>query len=90
MLVFHITLLQGVTAKNMNTDILTAVVLGAAVNNAWHIFYLLYNAMFSGNKDGIWSIDCNKYGEGNLEVIITLAVLILTFYMFFNSLNRLV
>lgn len=73
-----------------NQDLLITIALGAGLNNAWHVFWLLYNAMFSGNKDGIWSINCNKYGEGNLEVVIALIVLFITLYIFIIQLNTLV
>ena len=71
-------------------NLLITIALGAGLNNAWHVFWLLYNAMFSGNKDGVWSINCNEYGEGNLEVGIALAILIITLYIFIVSLNKLV
>lgn len=71
-------------------NILTVIALGAGLNNAWHVFWLLYNAMYSGNKDGVWSINCNKYGEGNLEVGIALAVFFITLYIFIIQLNKLV
>lgn len=71
-------------------NLLMCIALGAGLNNAWHIFWLLYNAMYSGNKDGVWIINCNKYGEGNLEVVIALAVLFITLYIFIIQLNTLV
>ena len=72
------------------TPILTSIALGYGIINGSAVLDLLYKAMYTGNRDGVACMDCNKYGEGNLEVIIGIIVLLISIYAFFNSLNKLV
>lgn len=72
------------------TPILTSVALGYGVVSGFLTTHLMYIAMYTGNRNGIACIDCNSKGEGDLEVIIGVIVLLISIYAFFNSLNKLV
>lgn len=71
-------------------NLLTSIALGYGLINGSAILDLLYKAMYTGNRDGIACIDCNSKGEGNIELIIGVVVFLITLYMFFVSLNKLV
>lgn len=71
-------------------NLLTSIALGFGAVTGYLTTSLMYTAMYKDNKDGIACIDCNSYGEGNIEIIIGIAVLLITLYMFFNSLGRLI
>lgn len=80
-----------VKIKNMSlTPILTSIALGFGVVTGYLTTELMYKAMYKGNRDGIACMDCNSYGEGNIEIIIGVIVLLISIYAFFNSLNKLV
>ena len=71
-------------------SILTSVALGFGVVTGYLTTSLMYTAMYKDNKDGIACIDCNSYGEGNIEIVIGVIVFLISIYAFLNSLNKLI
>ena len=71
-------------------NILTSIALGFGIVGNYLTLDLMYTAMYRDNKDGIACIDCNSYGEGNLEVVLLCIVVLISLYTFFISLSKLV